>query len=55
MNLFYLIMYILALLCFLLGTIGHPRLPCIRLVALGLVFFTVAPVVQFATLVLSGG
>lgn len=46
MALFYLIMYILALVCFLLATFGN--IPRINVMALGLAFFVVPAIVQTA-------
>jgi hypothetical protein len=54
-NAFFLIMYVLALVCFLLASFGSPRAPHVNLMALGLVFFVVPPLVQTASVVFAGG
>ena len=52
MKAFILIMYVLALVCFLLASFGSPRVPHVNLMALGLVFFTVPSLVLAAQAVL---
>lgn len=55
MALFFMIMYVLALVCFLLAAFGRPVPPRVNLVALGLVFFVVPTLVQTAAAVFAGG
>lgn len=45
MPVLFLIMYLLALVCFLVAAFGRPSVPHINLIALGLVFFTVPSLV----------
>lgn len=52
MPLFALIMYVLALLCFLGAAFGSPRVPHVNLVALGLAFAILPTLVATAKLVL---
>lgn len=55
MTVFYLIMYVVALVCFLVAAFGGWEPRRVNLLALGLVFFTVPPLVQTAAVVIAGG
>ncbi len=52
MNVFALIMYVLALVCFLFGAFGSTRAPHVNLIALGLAFAVTPTLVSAADVVL---